>query len=165
MEILQLLFTWWQINPATISALWDGAAKVITASTPIVLGVLAYVQYRNGKRAQEDAAAARADTRDVKTALKTTGAATARATEEVKDELVKTGAATSASLSHITDLGEKTHTLVNSQYGIALALIVEKASRIYEISRLEIDRVELERAREKLAEHEAKQHTVDKGEK
>jgi hypothetical protein len=53
------------------------------------------------------------------------------------------------------------HTLVNSQYGIALALIVEKASRIYEISKLEADRLELERAKEKLAEHEAKQHVVD----
>jgi hypothetical protein len=58
-------------------------------------------------------------------------------------------------------LADKTHTLVNSQYGIALALIVEKAQRIYEISRLETDKIELERAKEKLAEHEAKQHAVD----
>ena len=61
----------------------------------------------------------------------------------------------------ILSLAEKTHTLVNSQYGIALALIVEKASRIYEISKLEADRLELEKAKEKLAEHEAKQHVVD----
>jgi hypothetical protein len=58
-------------------------------------------------------------------------------------------------------LADKTHTLVHSQYGIALALIVEKATRIYEISRLDADRVELEKAREKLAEHESKQHSVD----
>jgi hypothetical protein len=58
-------------------------------------------------------------------------------------------------------LAEKTHTLVNSQYGIALALIVEKASRIYEISKSAADLAELEKARTKLAEHEAKQFVVD----
>jgi hypothetical protein len=58
-------------------------------------------------------------------------------------------------------LAEKTHTLVNSQYGIALALIVEKAARIYEISKSAADLTELEKAKQKLAEHEAKQSIVD----
>ena len=58
-------------------------------------------------------------------------------------------------------LAEKTHTLVNSQYGIALALIVEKAARIYEISRSAADKADLENAKLKLAEHEAKQKVVD----
>lgn len=61
-------------------------------------------------------------------------------------------------------LAEKTHTLVNSQYGIALALIVEKAARIYEISKNVADKADLENAKLKLAEHEAKQKVVDEGE-
>jgi hypothetical protein len=81
---------------------------------------------------------------------------------EAKLDTVATKAAeATAQQGKILVLAEKTHTLVNSQYGIALALIVEKASRIYEISRLETDKMELERAKEKLAEHEAKQHVVD----
>lgn len=59
---------------------------------------------------------------------------------------------------------EKVHTLVNSQYGIALALIVEKAARIYEISRSAADKADLDNAKMKLAEHEAKQKVVDDGE-
>jgi hypothetical protein len=73
----------------------------------------------------------------------------------------KSASDAAAQQDKILVLADKTHTLVNSQYGIALALIVEKASRIYEISRLEVDRLELEKAKEKLAEHEAKQQTVD----
>src|SRR6185295_12430526 len=58
-------------------------------------------------------------------------------------------------------LAEKTHTLVNSQYGIALALIVAKSALIYERDRTPENLAELNRAKEKLAEHEAKQHVVD----
>ena len=56
---------------------------------------------------------------------------------------------------------ENTHTLVNSQYGLALALILEKATRVYELSHTDTDHAEMVRAREKLTEHEAKQHVVD----
>ncbi len=81
--------------------------------------------------------------------------------EKKADVVAERVAEATVQQGQILILAEKTHTLVNSQYGIALALIVEKASRIYEISRLESDRVEMERAKEKLAEHEAKQHVVD----
>jgi len=85
--------------------------------------------------------------------LDTVAAKAAVVAEKVAEATVQQG--------QILVLAEKTHTLVNSQYGIALALIVEKASRIYEISKLEADRLDLEKAKEKLAEHEAKQHVVD----
>ena len=81
--------------------------------------------------------------------------------EKKADVVAERVAEATVQQSQILVLAEKTHTLVNSQYGIALALIVEKASRIYEISRSEADRVDLEKAKEKLAEHEAKQHVVD----
>jgi len=58
-------------------------------------------------------------------------------------------------------LAEKTHTLVNSQYGIALALILAKAQRIAALSNDPADIEEVEKAKKKLAEHEAKQHVVD----
>jgi len=58
-------------------------------------------------------------------------------------------------------LAEKTHTLVNSQYGIALALILEKAQRIAALSQDPSDIEEVQKAKAKLAEHEAKQHVVD----
>jgi hypothetical protein len=58
-------------------------------------------------------------------------------------------------------LAEKTHTLVNSQYGIALALILAKAQRIAALSGDPADIEEVEKAKKKLAEHEAKQHVVD----
>jgi hypothetical protein len=88
----------------------------------------------------------------------------AEAAREVKT--VATVAATTAQQAQeqsgkILELADKTHTLVNSQYGIALALIVEKAARIYEISKTAADLAELEKAKLKLADHEAKQHVVD----
>jgi hypothetical protein len=58
-------------------------------------------------------------------------------------------------------LADKTHTLVNSQYGIALALILEKAMRIAELSNTQENRDDVVKARQKLADHEAKQHVVD----
>jgi hypothetical protein len=61
----------------------------------------------------------------------------------------------------ILNVAVATHILVNSQYGTALALIVEKAARIYEISRSAEDKADLDTAKQKLAEHEAKQHVVD----
>lgn len=63
--------------------------------------------------------------------------------------------------SKILVLADKTHTLVNSQYGIALALILEKAIRIANMSKLPEDIADVDKARQKLAEHEAKQHVVD----
>jgi hypothetical protein len=81
--------------------------------------------------------------------------------EKKADVVAEKVAIATVQQGQILVLAEKTHTLVNSQYGIALALIVEKASRIYEISKSESDRIELEKAKEKLAEHEAKQHVVD----
>jgi len=61
-------------------------------------------------------------------------------------------------------LAEKTHTLVNSQYGIALALIVAKSAHIYEKDPSQENLEELNRAKDKLAEHEAKQRVVDRNE-
>jgi hypothetical protein len=73
---------------------------------------------------------------------------------------VKVAEAT-AQQGQILVLAEKTHTLVNSQYGIALALIVAKSALIYEKDRTPENLDELNKAKEKLAEHEAKQHVVD----
>jgi hypothetical protein len=54
------------------------------------------------------------------------------------------------------------HTLVNNQYGIALALIYEKATRIANMpGATDEDRAEVLKARQKLAEHDARQHIVD----
>jgi hypothetical protein len=66
-----------------------------------------------------------------------------------------------AQQGQILVLAEKTHTLVNSQYGIALALIVAKSALIYQNDRTQGNLDELNKAKEKLAEHEAKQHIVD----
>jgi hypothetical protein len=58
-------------------------------------------------------------------------------------------------------LADKTHTLVNSQYGIALRLILEKALRIAQLSKDPEDEAEVVKARQKLSEHEGKQSIVD----
>lgn len=57
----------------------------------------------------------------------------------------------------------QTRTLVNSQMGIALALILEKAIRIANLSGAPEDLAEVEKAKQKLAEHEAKQFGIDSG--
>lgn len=53
------------------------------------------------------------------------------------------------------------HTLVNSQYGLALALILEKAIRLAEVTHDPEDIKEVEKARMKVAEHESRQHVID----
>jgi hypothetical protein len=85
----------------------------------------------------------------------------AKRAEAKQDTVAAKVAEATVQQSKILVLAEKTHTLVNSQYGIALALIVEKAARIYEISKNAADKADLENARLKLAEHEAKQKVVD----
>ena len=54
-----------------------------------------------------------------------------------------------------------THTLVNSQYGLALALILEKARRVYELSQDPKDKLEVTLAQKNFDEHQSKQHLVD----
>lgn len=125
----------------------NGVAAILIGigaiASPIMIFALGILNYRSNRQAEKDR-------KDAATAVKEVAVVAEKATTQAKEQSDK-----------ILILADKTHTLVNSQYGIALALIVEKATRIYEISKLETDREDLEKAREKLAEHEAKQHTVD----
>ena len=67
-------------------------------------------------------------------------------TEKVAKVAADVSAQAAEQSGKILVLADKTHTLVNSQYGIALALIYEKAKRIAEISNLPEDIAEVERA-------------------
>ena len=58
-------------------------------------------------------------------------------------------------------LADKTHTLVNSQHGIALATVYEQALRIAKLTGDPVDAAKAEEARKKLSEHETKQNAVD----
>jgi len=84
--------------------------------------------------------------------------------EKKADVVAQRVAEATVQQGQILVLAEKTHTLVNSQYGIALALIVAKSALIYEKDRTPENLAELNKAKEKLAEHEAKQHVVDSAE-
>jgi hypothetical protein len=84
-----------------------------------------------------------------------------RKADEVATIAVKTSDASAKQQKEILLQTDKIHTLVNSQYGIALALIYEKAKRIAELSKDPADKAEVDRAKQKLDEHEAKQHVVD----
>lgn len=62
-------------------------------------------------------------------------------------------------------LAEKTHTLVNSQHGIALATVYEQALRIAKLTGDPVDIEKANIAKKNLNEHEAKQAVVDSREK
>ena|SRR5579859_1151752 len=67
------------------------------------------------------------------------------------------------STAKIMETTKDIHTLVNSQYGIALALILERSLRVYELSLDPKDKEEVDKARKNVVEHEARQHVVDHG--
>ena len=81
--------------------------------------------------------------------------------DKVAQVAVQTATQAAKQQNEILVLADKTHTLVNSQYGIALSLILEKAKRIAALSKDPVDQAEVDKAQQKLDEHEAKQHAVD----
>lgn len=88
--------------------------------------------------------------------------------EEVKTALDSATSATQtqhddtvAKLEALAKVSTATHTLVNSQHGIALSTVYEQALKIAHLTGDPADMVKADTARQKLAEHEAKQSVVD----
>jgi hypothetical protein len=61
----------------------------------------------------------------------------------------------------LKDLAEKTHILVNSQYGIALAEIAVQKERVAKLSGDPADFAEAMQARKNLDDHNQRQSRVD----
>jgi hypothetical protein len=85
--------------------------------------------------------------------------------DEVKETLKETRTETAAKMDAQGAEIHSVHTLVNNQYGIALALILEKSLKIYADKQTAENLAEVNRAKETLADHVAKQKIVDDKEK
>jgi signal transduction histidine kinase len=119
-------------------------------ASPIMIFALGVLQLWSTRRAEAARIEVAAKVEEAKSAANEVAKVAANAVAQAAEQSSK-----------ILVLADKTHTLVNSQYGIALALILEKAIRIANMSNLPEDIRDVEKARQKLAEHEAKQHVVD----
>ncbi len=103
----------------------DDVLKLMAASTPIVLGILAYftaIANRNAVRADRNAVRA------------ATNAATAA--EQVQSTLAATTDATSSSLTAIADGQGEIHKLVNNQLSEAVERVKIAQEEIAELKRL-----------------------------
>lgn len=60
-------------------------------------------------------------------------------------------------------VAKATHTLVNSQHGLALLKVVSTTKRLADLTKDPVDIEESEKARKMFADHEAKQGVVDAG--
>lgn len=120
----------------------------------IVTVVLAYMQQRTQaavKKVSDEAASA--------------AVVAAEKTDEVKLALQESTGTTEAMLDGLVKVADATHTLVNSQHGIALSTVYEQALKIAALTGDPADRKKAEVARQKLDDHEAKQSRVDEGKK
>lgn len=108
---------------------------VVTITTTVFGGVMTYLMYK----------------------IQRQGAVAAVKAAEVSDKLETTNKIVDTKLGEI-------HTLVNSQYGTALATIATDKRRIANDSKLPADILAAEDAEKLLAEHVAKQAVVDKKE-
>ena len=121
-------------------------AQWIAFLNPLMVAVLGYLYIRTTREA-----AKRSDRVEAKT-------------DEVKTTLAKTTSETTVKIDALAVETHSVHTLVNNQYGIALALILEKSLKLYANERTQENLDEVNRAKATLAEHVARQKKVDTGE-
>jgi hypothetical protein len=107
---------------------------IVTITTTVFGGVMTYLMYKIQRQGQQAVAAA----------------------EVVATKLENTNQIVDTKLGAI-------HTLVNSQYGTALATIASDKRRIADKSGDPVDILAAKEAEERLAEHIVKQAVVDKG--
>jgi hypothetical protein len=67
-------------------------------------------------------------------------------------------------MTQIQELGEKTHTLVNSEHGIALTTVLEQAIRLASLTHTPADVASVTVAQQKVNDHDARQNIVDAAE-
>jgi uncharacterized membrane-anchored protein YhcB (DUF1043 family) len=121
----------------------SATAQWISFLNPLMVAVLGYLYIRTTKEA-----AKRSDRVEAKT-------------DEVKNTLAHTTTATTNKIDALAAETHSVHTLVNNQYGIALALILEKSLKLYAANQSEENFEEVNRAKATLADHVAKQQAVD----
>lgn len=132
--------------------------------TPVALAILAVTQVVAAKMSSDRGvkAAAKADE------VAKIAANTAKIVAEKVEVVAKVAAATASNAADqnkaILENTEKIHTLVNSQHGLALALVLEKAIKIASLTNDPNDAAEVKKAKIKLDEHEARQQLVDRKE-
>jgi len=132
-------------------AVWTGAFATLLAA------FLAWLKYDTDRKTRADARETRAE------AAKASEAATAAAgkVEEVKVTLKETTAAADKKLDAIAVVGEKTHTLVNSNMEVQLKLNKVLSQRLAELTKDPADIAVAAQADRLLAEHQSKQAAVD----
>jgi|HubBroStandDraft_4_1064222.scaffolds.fasta_scaffold00050_55 hypothetical protein len=81
--------------------------------------------------------------------------------EHVAEVAAISQAAAEKQSATILNVAVATHTLVNSQHGLALATVYEQALRIAQLTNDPADFAKADEAKKNLADHEAKQHAVD----
>jgi hypothetical protein len=81
--------------------------------------------------------------------------------EHVAEVAAVSQAAVEKQSATILNVAVATHTLVNSQHGLALATVYEQALRIAQLTNDPADFAKADEAKKNLADHEAKQHAVD----
>ena len=96
-------------------------------------------------------------------ALKASSDATDQKTEEVKQALLVSNTEQIRQLGEIQAVGETTHTLVNSQHGLALRSLATALAKIAEISGQDADKQAALDAESIAQEHERKQSVLDQG--
>jgi len=142
-------------EPGT-TALWLGFLTPAMTAALIVTQLL--IKQATDRKLERVAEAARISSEDA-----------AHKVSQVAKVAEVTAAKSTQQLEEIKVISEKTHTLVNSQHGLALALVLEKAMKIAHLTpkedtegtRLAAD--EVVKAKNALADHEAKQRLVDLG--
>jgi hypothetical protein len=136
--------------------------------TPLMIAIsgVVTIYFQNFFTKQSEAKAAVQATK-VATAVAEVKTATEVAAKKV-EQVAQTRAVDVAEAKEQTNkilvLSDKTHTLVNSQHGIALATVYEQALRIAALTNDPADIQKADEAKKKLADHQAKQSVVDANE-
>ncbi len=136
--------------------------------TPLMIaisGVLTiYFQNFFTKRSEAKAAIQATNVATAVSEVKTATEVAAKKVEQVAKTRAIDVAEAKDQSNRILILADKTHTLVNSQHGIALATVYEQALRIAALTNDPADVQKAEDAKKKLQEHQAKQGVVDANE-
>jgi hypothetical protein len=135
---------------------------------PLSIGILAVAQMIRGRIAKAAAKAAADHAEEVKQTLAENTAKTAaaadvatRAVAEVKEAILKTGTATSSKLDDIKTTGEAVHTLVNSEYGLALRTAALALEKVASFTKNPGDEEKARGARKLSEEHDENQRKLD----
>lgn len=157
----------WFVEPPTATT----TDKWLAFLTPVMISVLTVIQLvstlmnkRNAAKASEDSEKVSTRVAQNTSAVKQVAEVTAQATTQAADARL----GSSQQMDVLQGIAEKTHTLVNSQHGLALssnlALALQVVSLTEDPKAKAIAQAAVEVAQQKLDEHEAKQTKVDNAE-